>query len=166
MIVVADTTPLISLLEIKYLHLLSDLFERVIIPEAVLQELVSDTRFEEEATQIRSAPYILPTVVKNQHSVEYLQRVSGLDAGESQAIVLSDELHADLLLMDEALGRKVARNMGLPIMGTLGMLKAAYHEGLLSSGDVRSCLAEMQSCGRFISTQLVQEFLASLEEEK
>ena len=46
----------------------------------------------------------------NEKSVRLLQRATGLDIGESEAIILSDQIKADLLLMDEVKGRQVARN--------------------------------------------------------
>lgn len=53
MIVVSDTTPLISLLKINRLDLLEKLFGEVLIPVAVFDELTVDKRFELEAEQIR-----------------------------------------------------------------------------------------------------------------
>ena len=54
MIVVSDTTPLISLLKIDKVYLLEKLFGRIFIPQAVFNELVIDKRFIEEADIIRN----------------------------------------------------------------------------------------------------------------
>ena len=53
MIVVSDTTPLISLLKIDRIGLLEKLFGQVLIPQAVFDELTTDERFELEADQIK-----------------------------------------------------------------------------------------------------------------
>ncbi len=164
MIVISDTTPIISLLKIGHLSLLRDLFEKVYIPCAVYEELTKDKRFEEEATQIIQADYIEQHNVENQSSVAFLQRTSGLDRGESEAIILSDEMTSGLLLMDEALGRNVARNMGLHVMGTIGLLRVAYQEKLLTADEIRECVNMMQSSGRYISESLYQMILMSLED--
>ena len=96
MIVVSDTTPLISLLKINRTDLLEKLFGDVLIPQAVFDE-----RFQLEADQIRQKKFIVVKPVNNPESVSILKRATGLDQGESEAIVLTDELKADLLLMDE-----------------------------------------------------------------
>ena len=125
MIVVSDTTPLISLLKINQLDLLEKLFGEVLIPEAVFNELTVDERFQLETQLIRQKEFIAVKPVNNLESVSILKRATGLDQGESEAIVLTDELKADLLLMDEAKGRNVSAQMGLRIMGTIGILIAA-----------------------------------------
>lgn len=163
MIVVSDTTPIISLLKIGKLHLLGDLFGRVYIPMAVYNELTVDCRFEDEMRQIDGADFILKRDVSKLENVDFLQRVSGLDRGESEAIILSDELRSDILLMDEALGRNVARNMGIKIMGTIGMLKVAYQHSFLTADEIRTCLTLMQTSGRYISDQLYRYLLDSLD---
>ena len=122
MIVVSDTTPLISLLKISRLDLLEKLFGEVLIPSAVFNELTTDERFQLEANQIRQEKFIVVKEVNNLESVSILKRATGLDQGESEAIVLTDELNAELLLMDEAKGRNVSSQMGLQIMGTIGIL--------------------------------------------
>ena len=101
MIVVSDTTPLISLLKINRIDLLEKLFGDVLIPQAVFDELTADERFQLEANRIRQTKFIAVKPVNNPESASILKRATGLDQGESEAIVLTDELKADLLLMDE-----------------------------------------------------------------
>ena len=119
MIVVSDTTPLISLLKINRIDLLEKLFGDVLIPQAVFDELTVDERFRLEADEIRQKKFIVVKPVNNPESASILKRAAGLDQGESEAIGLSDELKADLLLMDDAKGRNVSAQMGLRIMGNL-----------------------------------------------
>lgn len=69
-----------------------------------------------------------------------LRRTAGLDAGESEAIVLSDDLKSDLLLMDEAKGRDAARQMGIKVMGTVGLLMASYQNGNLNADEIKTCI--------------------------
>lgn len=58
MIVISDTTPLISLLKINRIDLLEKLFGDVLIPQAVFEELTIDERFRLEADQIRQKKII------------------------------------------------------------------------------------------------------------
>ena len=126
MIVVSDTTPLISLLKINRINLLERLFGEVMIPQAVFNELTVDDRFLLEAEQIRQQNFIVVKPINNPESVSILKRVTGLDQGESEAIVMTDELKADLLLMDEAKGRNVSAQMGIKFMGTIGKIGRAH----------------------------------------
>ena len=90
MIIVADTTPLISLMKIGQLDLLKKLFGEVQIPEAVFKELIYNSNYPEESKLIRESQFIIKVSVNNTSAVELLRRSSGLDAGESEAIILSD----------------------------------------------------------------------------
>jgi predicted nucleic acid-binding protein len=164
MIVVSDTTPLISLLKINQLDLLEKLFGEVLIPEAVFNELTVDERFQLEAQLIRQKEFIAVKPVNNLESVSILKRATGLDQGESEAIVLTDELKADLLLMDEAKGRNVSAQMGLRIMGTIGILIAAYEEHELTSDEVRECVNGLQRAGRHIGQRHYQMLLERLKD--
>ena len=159
MIVVSDTTPLISLLKINRIDLLEKLFGDVLIPQAVFDELTVDERFRLEADEIRQKKFIVVKPVNNPESASILKRAAGLDQGESEAIVLSDELKADLLLMDEAKGRNVSAQMGLRIMGTIGILMAAYEEHELTSDEVRECVNGLQRAGRHIGQRHYQMLL-------
>lgn len=88
MIVVFDTTPLISLLKINRIDLLEKLFRDVLIPQAVFDELAVDERFRLEADQIRQKKFIVVKSVNNPESASILKRATGLDQDESEAIVI------------------------------------------------------------------------------
>lgn len=164
MIVVSDTTPLISFLKIERLDLLEKLFGDVLIPEAVFQELIADGRFKQEADQIKQKQFIIVQPIKNPESVSVLKRATGLDQGESEAIVLTDEMNADILLMDEAKGRAISAQMGFRIMGTIGVLIAAYEENELTGNEVRACVERLQSAGRHIGKRHYQMLLGKLND--
>lgn len=162
MIVVSDTTPLISFLKIGRIDLLEKLFGQVLIPQAVFDELTVDERFKHEANQIKQRQFITIKAVKNPESANILKRATGLDQGESEAIVLTDEMNADILLMDEAKGRTVSSQMGFKIMGTIGVLMAAYEENELTSNEVRECIDGLQRAGRHIGQRHYQMLLDKL----
>ena len=127
MIVVADTSPLNYLLQIHCESLLPSLYQRVLAPPAVLQELAHpDTPkvvsqwllhlpdwIEVRRTAARADPALLD-----------------LDPGEREAIQLAQDQRADLLLIDERRGRQEAR---LATTGTLGVLLAGAQSGLVDA---------------------------------
>lgn len=78
-------------------------------------------------------------------------------------IVLTDEVKAELLLMDEAKGRAVSNEMGFRIMGTIGVLMAAYEEHELTSEEVKECVSGLQRVGRHIGQRHYQMLLDMLK---
>jgi len=154
MIVISDTTPIISLLKIGRLELLEMLFTNVKIPQAVYNELTNNVSFGREAGQIKECSYIEIVTVKDLKSINIFRRATGLDAGESEAIVLAEEIGADLLLMDERKGRRIAKQMGLTITGTIGILLSAFQENILSDDAVIECMDTLKASGIRVSNSL------------
>lgn len=163
MIVISDTTPIISLLKINRLDLLEKSFGEVLIPNAVYEELTADKRFIEEAKTVKNAPYIKSVSVANSEAVRILRMATGLDQGESEAIVLADERKADILLMDEAKGRAISGKMGITVMGTIGILISAYEDNLITSEEGRRCIDDLQRYGRHIGERYYQMLLDRLQ---
>lgn len=155
MIVVSDTTPIISLIKIDKLDILKRMFGEVQIPKAVFDELTSNVLFQKEAKAVVACDYIKKMPVDNMKSVDLLRRSTNLDAGESEAIVLADSLDNSILLIDEAKGRKIAKNMGLNIMGTIGILLVAYEDGLLNKESIEECIEVIRDSKLRISEALL-----------
>ena len=156
MIVVSDSTPLITLMKAMHLDLLHDLFGEILIPVAVYSELTMNQSYANEAVLIQNCCYIKVVNVESTDHVEMLQRATGLDRGESEAIVYADESKADLLLMDESKGRKVAQNMNLPIAGSMGILIRAYRAGLMTVDEIDEAIGRLRESTVHISERLFQ----------
>ncbi len=163
MIVVSDTTPLISLMKAGSLSVLAPLFHEVLIPRAVYDELTKNPAFHAEAEQIKECPFIKVVEVRERQAVDVLRRANGLDLGESEAIVYADGAQAEVLLMDEAKGRKIARAMGLFIMGTIGVLLSAHEEKLLTRNETEAALLKLKQANRHIGDDLFKYALNRLK---
>lgn len=163
MIVISDTTPIISLLKINHLDLLEKLFGFVQIPKGVFSELTENQRFQNEAKIVKESSFIKIINEIDENYVSLLRRSTGLDLGESEAIYLSDNGKADLLLMDEALGREVAKRMGIKIMGTIGILTIAYEDSLISKTEIKEAIDTLKNSGRHISERLYEQLMNMID---
>jgi len=103
-------------------ELLQRLFMKILIPKAVLQELTHKHAPEVVRKFILSSPKWIEICDMGGNPDTSL---SHLDAGESEAILLAEQTKANLLLIDEKKGRMSARDRGLTITGTLGILELA-----------------------------------------
>ncbi|MEH2371695.1 DUF3368 domain-containing protein [Nostoc sp.] len=158
MIVVSDTSPLSSLAIVGYISLLGEIYNTVIIPEAVANELANTSDEDERVTAVLSLDWIEIRQATDQEVVGRLQNEQRLDLGEAEAIALALELNADELLIDERLGRREATKLGVPITGLLGILLVAKHRGLIPI--VKPVIDDlMTEAGFRVSIQLYTEIL-------
>jgi predicted nucleic acid-binding protein len=160
MIVVADAGPLIALAQIGRFNLLQSLYGQLRIPPAVRDEVVASGRGRPGAVEVSAAAWIRVVEVRDTTAVQLMR--DQLDAGESEAIVLALELKADLLLIDEARGRRVAEARGLNKTGTVGTLIVAKRWGLVPA--VTPLLDELQVAGFRMSETLYQTARALADE--
>lgn len=143
MIVVSDTSPISALILIDHVHLLRDLYEDVRVPEAVA--------FELGRLHPTLPSWIKIETVTDRGSVDLLK--DKLGPGESEAIVLSEEKHADLLLIDDKRGRRIARERGIHVIGLLAVLTEAKKRSKIDS--VRNVLSRLEKETTYrISAQL------------
>lgn len=104
MITVSDTSPISNLAAIRQLVILQRLYNEVIVPTAVHQELLNSGAEDPAVLAIQTLDWIQIRSVTNAALLQSLQ--ANLDVGEAEAIALAIELTADRLLMDERRGRQ------------------------------------------------------------
>ena len=160
MIVVSDTTPLLTLFKIGRIDVLNKLYNSVHIPYAVFEELTRNTEYPKEAEYFRNCPFLEVHSDLSAERVSLLQRATGLDLGESEAIILADEKQPSLLLIDESKGRVVAESMKLTITGSIGILVAAYQKKLLTADEIDQSVTMLRGMNRFIGEKLFNMLLS------
>lgn len=166
MIVVSDTTPLLTLFKIGQIDVLNKLYNSVHIPFAVFEELTRNTEYPEEAEYFRNCPFLEIHSDFSADRVSLLQRATGLDLGESEAIILADERQPSFLLIDESKGRVVAEKMKLTITGSIGILFAAYQKKLLTADEIDQSVTMLRDMNRFISEKLFNLLLSLVHDKK
>ncbi len=129
MIVISDSSPLISLSAIGRLDLLRLLYKRVVVPEAVWQEITAAGKGRAGSSEIRNSEWIEVCPLSNRALADALE--SDLDSGEAEAIALAVESDTELLLIDEHKGRIIVKRMKLNIVGVIGVLSEARQKGII-----------------------------------
>jgi uncharacterized protein len=154
-IVVADTSPLLHLARIGRVDLVAAVVGNVVLPRTVWDELTASGGSSQTSTMTRLA---------------WLQVLDdpplqdiGLDAGETAAILLAQQLNADALLIDERLGRREATRRGLRVIGTLGILVGARRIGAIA--EVAPLITQLRAGGFWLSDDLVASMLRSVGED-
>ncbi|MCB9293715.1 MAG: DUF3368 domain-containing protein [Lewinellaceae bacterium] len=155
MIVVSDTTAISNLVQINQLELLEKIYRRIIIPKSVHDELLALNSFGIPIQKILKQEWI---EIKEVSSGTLLEKfLAELDQGEAEAVVLAIELKADFLLIDEKLGRRIAKENQIPIIGTLGILLKSKELGLI--GSVQEQMDALRNIGFWINADLYNKML-------
>lgn len=160
MIVISDTTPILSLLKANRLELLEMLYQMVIVPKTVFEELTCNVEYKDEREEITNCHFLSVEKVSDIESVDVLRNATGLDAGESEALVLYQEKKADVLLIDERKGRGVAKKMCIEYIGTVGILMQAFDKKIITAEETKDILGKLLSCDIRLSRKLCNKVLA------
>ncbi len=154
MIVVSDTSPILSLALIGRLELLRDLYQSIVIPEAVRAEIMATD--QGGAREVAQADWIITRLIDPDVVLKLLLRE--VDRGEAEAIELALQSHADVLLIDERKARRVAAYLELNVAGLLDVLQAARQHGLIP--QIKPVLDDLMTRARFrLSRRLYQRAL-------
>lgn len=160
MAAVSNSSPLIFYAAIGRLDLLRSLFDEVLIPPAVWREVVAHGSGRAGASDVESARWILwhPSAVHI--APEFVTR---LHPGEAEAIALANSFQPKLpILLDDYRARQAARNIGLEVIGSGGVLALAKVAELIPR--VGPLLAALQGAGLYLSDGAISEILEVAEE--
>jgi len=161
LIVVSDASPLIGFARINILDLLFKLFDQVIIPQTVADECSLDIS-KPGAIAINNAINNKQISIHNKEIEVNKAMQTILGAGEAAAITLAKTLDS-LLLIDEKLGRTVAQQQRIKIIGTGGVLLFAKEQGLIK--HIKPILMDLKSHGYRLADQLSKQILELAGEE-
>ena len=143
-IVIADASPLIVLQNIGHLSLLQNLFDEILITPEIKTEFGLDL-----------PDWIKVAEVQDKTKQRLLNLT--LDKGEAGAIALCLENTESLLIIDEKKGRRIAKELELKIVGTLGVILKAKKKGLIDSTE--NILESLENANFHISANLKEKIL-------
>jgi len=168
---VSDATPLIFMARLGKLHLLREVFGRVQVPPEVKAETVDRGKAggHPDAYVIEGAlsegwVAVDALTAENARRAEALAQAAGIDAGEAQVMMLAKQKGEEIVLIDQAGAREVARQLGLAPRGTIFVIIAAVKRGLITKAEGKRMLAELIEAGFYMSAKIYRDALEAIEE--
>jgi predicted nucleic acid-binding protein len=151
---ISNTSPLLYLHLVKQLNLLPQLYGMVLIPPAVVSELQAGATRGVDIPQIATLPWlrIIPLA-----STTSIPLVIDLGRGEAEVIALGLENPNSRLILDDTLGRRIARLQNLQFTGTVGVIVKAKQSGLVAA--VLPIIVALREAGLWLSDEVVTEVL-------
>jgi predicted nucleic acid-binding protein len=163
--IVSNASPLIALSLIEKLYLLKELWGEIIIPEAVYKEVVIQGKGKPGALLVENAiknRWIKVIQVKEENPVKFLMSI--LDYGEAEAIVLAQEIQADLVILDNREPRLFAHQVGLKVIGTIGVILKAYEKQIIENPLEE--IYKLKNYGFYIGDKLLNYIESFLKERQ
>lgn len=158
---VSNSSPIMNLAAIGRLGLIKLKFGNVVIPDAVWCEVVIDGKGKSGAEDVENSDWIKIQSVRDKALVKALEK--DLDSGESEAITLAVENNADVLLLDDKSARLIAANLGLNIIGIVGILIWAKKKGIIE--QLSKELENLRKKANFrMSEDLIKRALQEVDE--
>ncbi|PSN12408.1 DUF3368 domain-containing protein [filamentous cyanobacterium CCT1] len=157
--IIADSSPLISLAILEQLELLTQLYQRVLIPPAVWSEVTVQGAGLPGSLAVSQAAW-LDIQTPDPGILQPLAIL--VDRGEAEAIALAQSVSNSIVLLDDARARRVAERFGMRCIGTIGILRRAKRAGLIS--DIKPYVRQLQNSGIFIAPNLVEAVLRDVGE--
>jgi len=141
-IIIADSSTLITLLDTKNFALLFKLFEEIIISQEVYHEITYQHHYQEQLTPYLDSKQLQLQSAEQKEMYEML--IKRLDKGESESIVLAKSLNLPLII-DERKGRKIAKELHIPIIGLIGILLKLIEKNIVTKDEAIKIVHEVEA---------------------
>ena len=154
--IISDSTALITLINIEEFDLLKFFTQKIVIPIEVYEEISigeKDKRFLDAQVETKFLE-----VIPYENKLLFSELNILLDKGESASIALASEKNPPLII-DEKKGRSVAQNMGIEIVGLIGVLRFLYRNGKITKKRTEEILEKLNNSSFRISKKLVDMVL-------
>jgi len=163
-IAISNSSPLIILSTINSLNLIFNLFDEVYITPAVYEEVVIQGIAEHYhdahliASEIKNKKIIIKNPEIGEHNIDF----SNIHPGESESILLALSLRgSNSILLDDEEARLYARNLGLRVKGTLGILIENYKKSFINSRAAVNILNKINQL-LYLSADLYSRVLSEI----
>jgi len=158
--VVCNSSVIIALSYIKKLDILWKIFKEIFVPEAVYEEVCLKGKDRVGSKELSKAiKEKLIRVAKPRNRLLVTSLVDPLGHGEAEAIVLALELSSNYICIDDKKARQKAKQLGLSVKGTLGILWLALKHGIINQKEFFESLDLLEEFGFRISRKIVMDLL-------
>lgn len=149
--IIADSSPLIVLLKSDLENILPELFDEILVPEAVWQEILSGGTNDAAKQKLSFLLWIKRVTATD--SNEEIESYN-LGKGETEALSLALKTPESGVIVDDFAARKCAKDLKIPFIGTGGLLIVAKQKGLIAS--VAEALQRVQNEGLWLSDVVIE----------
>ncbi len=161
---VFNSSPIIFLTKLGIIEAALDLFDRIDIPSLVYSEIRRKPDASAEAVEdLIKGRRVSVSKAENERFVNALGRRLG--KGEAEAIVLSIETGADLVILDDHAARVEAMRLGLSVKGTLGIVRRLMENGTFES-DLEELFINLKAMGFRIRAELFWEIFSGIDQKR
>jgi hypothetical protein len=155
---VLDSSAIIALSVIRRFRLLNQIFDEILIPRGVYEEICIRGKELIGARELHEAVEEGLIGVKDiEKRVLVDALLDPLSTGQAEALALAVEVEANYVVIDDRLARLRAMSMGLKVIGTLGVLRLFFDAGLINKGEFMQELEELQRFGFRISNRIIEK---------
>lgn len=157
--VIVNTSPLFYLHKLGCIYIFEKLYRNIVIPQAVVNELKEGKTVGEDVPAIEDYSWI---TVKNVIVPAFIKIIPDLGNGEAEVLALGCQENKPLLVIDDALARRIAKLQEFKLTGTAGVLVKAKKTGHIT--QIKPLMDKLKEVGFYLKDELILEILKNASE--